>query len=199
MGIALNVSEISKMMTRFVGQEKRTKSTKKPKNMLKAMGVMGVMNKAILTLVVLFLSACNASAPAIPLNSPLGSPLDASPSALSYAKPGAGKGAATGRLFTRANGLELGYVGGDLYLGGFLAGSKSDAPPIVSFSVDSNPKAVVYQADGQFAFTDIAPGTYTLVLWSPATSFIVENPGKGAVTVVIQPDKVTELGSILIP
>ena len=193
MGIVLNVSEISKMMTCFVGLRKNTKNT------MNTMGVIGVMNKMILAMIIVFLSACNSSTPALPLTSPLGSPLNSSPSALSYAKPGAGKGAATGRLFTRSNGLEIGYVGGDLYLAGFLAGSRSDAPPIVSFSVDSNPKAVVYQADGQFAFTDIAPGTYTLVLWSPATSFIVENSDKGAVTVVIQPDKVTEIGSILIP
>jgi hypothetical protein len=181
MGIVLNVSEISKMMTRFLRRETNA------------------VSMMILTILVMLLSACNANTPAIPLSSPLGSPLAQPSVVLSYAKPSAGKGAATGRLVTQANGQEIGYLGGDLYLAGFLAGSKSDAPPIVSFSVDINPKAVVYQADGQFAFTDIAPGTYTLVVWNPATSFIVENPGKGAVVVVIEPDKVAEIGKILIP
>ena len=185
-GIALNVSKISKMMTRFL-KRGTTLAT-----------MMSTTSKMILAIVILFLSACNTNTVAIPLASPLGSPLASAPS-LSYAKPSAGKGAATGRLFTRLNGQEVGYVGGDLFLGSFLPGSKSDAPPIVSFSADTDPKAVVYQADGQFAFTNIAPGTYTLVIWSPATSFVVENPGKGAVTVVIEPDKVTELGSVLIP
>jgi hypothetical protein len=180
MGIVLNVSEISKMMTRFL----RRKTS--------------AVSMMILAIVIMLLSACNANTPAIPLSSPLGSPL-AQPSVLSYARPSAGKGAATGRLVTQANGQEIGYQGGDLYLAGFLAGSNSDAPPIVSFSVDGNPKAAVYLADGQFAFTDIAPGTYTLVVWNPATSFVVENPGKGAVVVVIEPDKVAEIGKILVP
>jgi hypothetical protein len=183
MGIVLNVSENSKMMTRIL-----RRGTNK-------MNVIGMM---ILAMAVMFLSACNATTPAMPLTSPLSSPLALS-SSLSFAKPNAGKGAATGRLITMVNGQETGYVGGDLFLAGFLVGSKPEAPPMVSFSVDSSPKAVMYQADGQFAFTNIAPGTYTLIVWNPSTSFIVENPGKGAVTVVIEADKVTKVDNILVP
>ncbi|NJM42185.1 MAG: hypothetical protein HC853_16265 [Anaerolineae bacterium] len=115
---------------------------------------------------------------ASPLNSPL--PNNA-PDGLDYPKPSAGKGAITGRLVTMLNGLETGYKGGDLYLGVFFAGSKADAPLMVSVSPDTDPKAVVYGNDGRFAFTDIAPGTYTLVVWNPTTSFVVEKPGEGAV------------------
>ncbi len=145
----------------------------------------------------LALSACNSTDSTLPLASPLSSPL-AKPASLSYAKPSVGKGGATGRLVSMANGQELGYVGGDLYLGAFLPGSKADAPPMVAFSTDSDPKAVVYQTDGQFAFTDIAPGTYTLIVWNPNTSFVVERPGQGAVKVVIEPDKTIDLGTLTI-
>jgi hypothetical protein len=94
------------------------------------------------------------------------------------------------------NGLETGYKGGDLYLGVFFAGSKADAPPMVSVSPDTDPKAVLYSNDGRFAFTDITPGIYTLVVWNPTTSFVVEKPGEGAVKIVVDADKVVDVGSI---
>jgi hypothetical protein len=158
------------------------------------------------------LSACSSSEPAAPNapnasttsttslseSSPLNSPL-AKPGALSFPQPSTGMGGATGRLVSKLNGYETPYVGGDLYLGSFLAADKPDAPPVVAFSVDIDPKALVYQADGQFAFTNVKPGTYTLIVWNPETSFVVEQPGVGAVKVVIEPDKVLELGTIQIP
>jgi hypothetical protein len=158
------------------------------------------------------LSACNPSEPAAPnaslsattssaslsKSSPLSSPL-AKLGVLSFTQPSAGKGGITGRLVSKLNGYETPYIGGDLYLGSFLAADKPDAPPVVAFSVEIDPKAVVYQADGQFAFTNIQPGTYTLIVWNPENSFVVEQPGIGAVKVVVEADKVIELGTIAIP
>jgi len=112
---------------------------------------------------------------------------------------GAGKGGVIGRLVAgSADGP--GYVGGDLYLGSLIPASDPQAQPMVSFSENVDPKAGVYQSDGNFVFGNIQPGEYALVVWNPVSSFVVELPdGGGMIRVKVEPNTITNLDTIVIP
>jgi hypothetical protein len=152
---------------------------------------------------VALLTACDVSQPT-QLASPLASPVSSvvlTPSALvkgkDYPAPQAGTGAVIGRLVAEsADGS--GYVGGDLYLARLVSASDPNQPPLVAFTQESDPKAVVYKADGTFAFTDIAPGKYALVVWNPTTSFVVESQAGDLTLVSVDADKITDVGNIVI-
>ena len=112
--------------------------------------------------------------------------------------PESGKGAVVGRLVASSTDGP-GYMGGDLYLGSLIPASDPQAKPMVSFSENVDPKAGVYRSDGRFAFNNVPPGNYALVVWNPVTSFVVETPNSGMVQVKVEPGKVTDLGAIVIP
>lgn len=92
------------------------------------------------------------------------------------------------------------YVGGDLFLARLIPGSDPKAQPVIAFSTDTDPKATINEADGRFTFIDATPADYALVVWNPATSFVVQLPnGGGFVNVKVEADKITDLGTIVIP
>lgn len=154
-----------------------------------------------------YLVACTTSSPA-PTVSPLISPLPASKDQKSATVvspafvapvPEAGKGGIMGRLVAGSSDGP-GYFGGDLYLGSLIPASDPSAQPMISFSENVDPKADVYQSDGRFAFNNVQPGNYALVVWTPGISFVVELPnGGGMVQVKVEPGKVTDLGVLVIP
>lgn len=149
---------------------------------------------------VLLLAACDAPAPG-PIVSPLNSPAPTSANVagpLEYPTPQPGRGAVIGRLVSGSQDGP-GYVGGDLYLGSLIPGSDPNAQPVVAFTQNVDPKAVVYLPDGRFAFTDITPGEYALVVWNPVASFVIEAPAGGALKVSVRADATTDLGTLVVP
>jgi hypothetical protein len=71
---------------------------------------------------------------------------------------------------------------------------------MVSFSENVDPKAGVYQSDGNFVFGNIQPGEYALIVWNPVSSFVVELPdGGGMIQVKVEPNTIANLGTIVIP
>jgi hypothetical protein len=91
------------------------------------------------------------------------------------------------------------YSAQDLYLGKLLPAGQPDAQPAVSFTFGTDPGTTVHNPDGTFAFTNIVPGTYVLIIWAPENSFVVKLPEGGLIKVVIEKDKVTDLGNIVLP
>ena len=153
-----------------------------------------------IALLVLLLVACDSPSPdpgVSPIISPIPGPGVAT-AALEYPPPQPGLGAVVGRLVAGSE-TGLGYVGGDLYLGSLIPGSDPNAQPVVAFSEGVDPKAVVYNQDGTFAFTNIVPGTYALAVWTPANSFVIEAPGGALIEVVVRADQTTDLGTIVVP
>ena len=152
-------------------------------------------------LAALILAACTVPtltpAPS-PFKSPLNTPASPAPSNPAPT-PKSGTGAVIGR--TVAGSLDgPGYVGDELYLGSLIPASDPQAEPMISLSENVDPKADIYQSDGYFAFNNVQPGNYALVMWNPVSSFVVELPnGSGMVQVKVEPDKVTDLGVIVIP
>ncbi len=152
--------------------------------------------------IVLFSAGCTTSAPTSAF-SPVAT-LSASPLTKPTVQPTqpalkAGMGGITGKL---VSGSPTGraYIGGDLYLGRLIPGSDPKVQPMVAFSNDVDPKTDIHDPDGLFSFTDVKPGNYALVIWNPTNSFVVEYPnGGGMIQVKVEPNKVTDLGTIVIP
>jgi hypothetical protein len=57
---------------------------------------------------------------------------------------------------------------------------------------------VVHEPDGKFAFTNVPPNTYALIIWTPVGGFPLEPPERGFIKVVVEADKITDLGTIVL-
>jgi len=52
---------------------------------------------------------------------------------------------------------------------------------------------------GRFAFPDLEPGTYALILWTPARSFVINDPETGqGLLVTVEAGVIIELGKIAV-
>jgi hypothetical protein len=91
------------------------------------------------------------------------------------------------------------FTGQDLYLGTLLPADQPNSEPAVTFTFGTDPGTTVHNPDGTFAFTDVAPGTYVLLVWAPENSFVVKSPEGGLIKVFVEKDKVTDLGKIILP
>lgn len=119
------------------------------------------------------------------------------PASLEIPEPEADSGIVTGQLLTPGPGGSP-YIG-SLYLASTIASDQEGFPPIVAFSDQVDPLAVQDQS-GRFLFTDIAPGNYSLVIWNPVASTVIEEPGTNDYMVFeVKAGEVTDLGVIGIP
>lgn len=88
-------------------------------------------------------------------------------------------------------------VSGELYLGQYVPASDPKLPPAIAVSPVDAPHAQVDQTTGDFVFTDVAPGKYALVMIGFSESFVFEKPnGGGGLEVVVEADKITNLGNV---
>lgn len=112
--------------------------------------------------------------------------------------PRPGTGTVIGRLDlgTQTSGQ---YSAKDLYLGTLVPASQPDLPPVISFTYGVDPQTVVHEPDGRFAFTNIPPNTYVLIVWTPVGGFPIEHPSGGFIKVSVEADQVTDLGTIVLP
>jgi hypothetical protein len=110
--------------------------------------------------------------------------------------PASGLGTVTGRM-VMTDPPDEPYLTG-LYLGSTIyAAEGGDSPPLVSFSETDSPKAVQDPETGQFIFTNIQPGEYALIIWTPVFSMIVIDPATGEeVFFHVEGDQITDLGTI---
>jgi len=90
-------------------------------------------------------------------------------------------------------------MAGDLFLGKLIPADQPGAPPAVAFSEQTDLRASVRNSDGTFAFSDIAPGTYALIVWTPLTSFVIEAASGGLLKAVVEADRTNDLGTVVIP
>jgi hypothetical protein len=87
----------------------------------------------------------------------------------------------------------------DLYLGKLLPAGQPDGQPAVSFTFGADPGTTVNNPDGTFAFTNVFPGTYVLLVWTPENNFVIKSPEGGLIKVVVEKDKIADLGKISLP
>jgi len=111
--------------------------------------------------------------------------------------PRPGTGVVIGQLVS-ASQTGFPFTAQDLYLGRLIPAKQPNAEPAVAFTYGVDPGTTVRNPDGTFAFTDVVPGTYALIIWTPGSSFVIEVPEGGLIKVVVEADKTTDLGIVVL-
>ncbi len=140
--------------------------------------------------VMLLVLGCNPSPQVSPLNSPV-QPAVASPEPTYEAPaPASGKGVITGILNIQNTEQPMANV--ELYLGTHIGASVDT--PMYSLDPSTAPKAMTDE-NGRFAFKDVDPGFYVIIIWNPFNSFMVRDASTGAeLTINLQADQVFDAG-----
>lgn len=87
------------------------------------------------------------------------------------------------------------YLNSLLVLGDVSEPDAEGYPPLVGYSVDSDPKAI-QSSDGVFVFDNIKPGEYGIVLWSPISTFLLTDHNTGdTIFVTVKAGEVTNIGT----
>ena len=106
--------------------------------------------------------------------------------------PSSGKGVVTGRLLI---GGEEGHPYlATLYLASTIPPSTPDYPPMISYSEENDPIAVQDVNTGRFLFSDVAPGQYAIIIWSPLGGFPLVDKEGASVIFTVSADEVKDLG-----
>lgn len=113
-----------------------------------------------------------------------------------YPLPRAGTGAVIGKLDLGSEN-DRRYTAQDLFLARPIDIGQPNLPPVVAFSYSSDPHTAAYDSSGRFAFTDVPPGKYALLIWHPGLSFVIESPDGGAILVEVEANKTINLGTIV--
>ncbi len=105
------------------------------------------------------------------------------------------KGAITGQLISRKSGSPIGglivYLGNISYL-------QPDSIPVITMRQQGSPHTMADES-GHFAFLNVEPGTYALILWTPINSSVIDDPETGkAFLVTVEAGVITELGKITV-
>jgi len=87
-----------------------------------------------------------------------------------------------------------------LYLATFVYPiGNSDAPPLISFSEKTSIRGVQDPKTGYFYFSDVPPGKYSIIIWTPVMSMPLRDPKTGSeISFEVKAGKVTNLGLIII-
>jgi hypothetical protein len=83
-----------------------------------------------------------------------------------------------------------------VYLAPILPAPSADLPPIVNFSMQSDPIAKQELSTGRFMFTDVTPGQYALVVSIPSESFIIKDSKGNNLIIEVKPNEVKDIGTI---
>jgi hypothetical protein len=88
----------------------------------------------------------------------------------------------------------------NIFLSKNLTEGRTDVPPVISFSYQSNPRGVINE-DGYFYFSQVPAGTYVITIWTPPnqTQFITDTTGEDYLWVVVKVGETNDLGDIQIP
>jgi hypothetical protein len=113
---------------------------------------------------------------------------------LSVPTPASGKATITGQLL-------VGGEGGDpymatLYLATTIPASTPDYPPMIAFSEKKDQRATQDVDTGRFLFTDVTPGEYAIILWTPFGGNPLLDASGGTLMLTVKPDELRDLGII---
>ncbi len=105
------------------------------------------------------------------------------------------KGAITGQLIGRESGEPAGGL--VVYLGE-VSYMQPSSIPVVTMKQQASPHTMADES-GHFAFSDLEPETYALILWTPAKSFVINDPETGqGLLVTVEAGVIAELGEIIV-
>lgn len=108
-------------------------------------------------------------------------------------------GIVTGRLVANSDRTDP-YLATSIYLGKAIEANLTDYPPLISLDTTSDPLAVQAK-NGDFIFSDVEPGIYGLIIWSPFSQTVIQNPDKDGFPLLVEvmPGKIKNLGVIVLP
>lgn len=88
---------------------------------------------------------------------------------------------------------------GELFLATAVPTNKPGVD-VLELDTERAPKADLDRSTGQFAFRDVTPGKYGIIVWEPMSSAPVADPNTGeTLLVVLEPDDVVDLGTLHFP
>lgn len=93
-------------------------------------------------------------------------------------------------------------VKGTPFLARNLSSKDPENPATISFSLQSDPRAVYNEETGEFYFEDIEPGdNYVIILhYGPGNIFVVQGEGTNyPLTIEVESGKASDIGMILVP
>lgn len=159
-----------------------------------------VKKLCVVSLLILIIAGCGTrpSSQSTPSPTPVPSlpgptPTSTVPSPTPVPTPLRTKGAITGRLIGRESGRpEEGLV---VYLGE-VTYLEPTPIPVIAMKQQTSPHTGTDDS-GHFAFLDLDPGTYALILWTPMNSVVINDPETGeGLFVTVQAGAITDLGEI---
>jgi hypothetical protein len=143
-------------------------------------------------LLILVMTGCYSSSNPLPVTTHTSSPSPWPP------PPRLGTGVVIGKVAPPSQ-TGFHFSAQDLYLGKLLPAMQPNAKPAISFTFGVDSGTTVHNPDGTFAFTDVVPDTYVLIIWTPENSFVIDSPEGGFIKVIVEMDKITDLGDVVLP
>lgn len=110
--------------------------------------------------------------------------------------PAVGKTVFFGQMLTPGIGGTP-YIG-EIYLASLVHASESNQPPLIKFSEEQSPKAVV-NVEGHFYFDNIDPGEYALIVYSLGGTYIISDDNGQVLYVIAEAGVSVDLGIVEIP
>lgn len=104
-----------------------------------------------------------------------------------------------GRMVTK-NGSNNPYLATAIYLGEVIEPDNPMYPPLISLDDEVNPMATQDKA-GNFIFENIKPGNYGLIIWSPFSQTLIEDPNRVGFPLLIEvkEGELVDIGTVIIP
>jgi len=110
--------------------------------------------------------------------------------------PSSGKAVVTGRLLI---GGEVGQPFlATLYLASTVPPSTPNYPPLIAFSEQSDQLGIQDADTGRFLFTDVVPGQYAIIIWTPFGGNPLVDGSGNSILFMVNPGEVKDLGIIQI-
>jgi len=118
------------------------------------------------------------------------------PEKLAIPTPSVVTGVINGRILIK--GTNEPYLNSLLLLGEISKPDKEGYPPLIGYSLESNPRGT-QSTNGDFYFSNIMPGEYGIVLWSPMSTFLLSNFETGeTILITVTAGEITDLGAVYI-
>jgi hypothetical protein len=118
-----------------------------------------------------------------------------SPLPVEVPSPAPGQSTVKGQLLS----IDHKPVTGVLYLARAVQSNQPNYPPLIALSENTDPKAEVNDKTGSFAFSNVAPGSYALMLWGPLGSSILSRADSGDL-ILVEPkaNETVDLGVVVV-
>jgi hypothetical protein len=118
------------------------------------------------------------------------------PKSIEIPTPLVDSGIVTGKILIE--GSREPYLGANLFLGEVVDATQPGYPPLIGYSENSDPKAVIAQ-DGSFLFLNIKPGRYGIVMVNPLSANLIQNLDTGDTLIItVEAGKENSLGELFV-